>query len=309
MKKLLFAALLASCITFSGCLMDETMGVADAGDSDGTSFQVERVPGIELNTADGVLLWKAEYFSAGESDEMGQTVFFSDRGNKQLSSDWVPGDPRLGGFTNMFYAVDDAEGATASGLSSAQTEAAIDRAMATWDGVTCSDMGLTKIGGSNFGQVQDFFTNPAFPGFGILPLPIVLHSGVLPGSFFDQVAPGGGNFILGVAFTLVFIDANGNPTDIDNNGKSDVAIKEIYYNDNFSWNDGSTYDFETVALHEAGHGLSQAHFGKAFRTGANGKLHFSPRAVMNATYSGVQTEINQSDLGGHCSNWAQWPNN
>ena len=48
------------------------------------------------------------------------------------------------------------------------------------------------------------------------------------------------------------------------------------------WNDRSTYDIETVALHEAGHGLSQGHFGKAFRTVKNGKLHFSPRAVMNA---------------------------
>ncbi len=64
-----------------------------------------------------------------------------------------------------------------------------------------------------------------------------------------------------------------------------------------------------MALHEAGHGLSQAHFGKAFRSGGNGKLHFSPRAVMNATYSGVQTSIDQTDNAGHCSNWASWPNN
>ena len=58
----------------------------------------------------------------------------------------------------------------------------------------------------------------------------------------------------------------------------------------FTWADDgvSHFDIETVALHEAGHGLSQGHFGKIHGTVANGKIHFSPRAVMNAAYSGVQ---------------------
>lgn len=135
----------------------------------------------------------------------------------------------------------------------------------------------------------------------------ITHNGWLPAPFFDLLAPGGSTFILGVTFTIVFTDDNGNLIDTDNNGKYDVAWREIYYNDNFTWRDGATYDIETVSLHEAGHGLSQAHFGKAFRN--SGGLHFAPRAVMNAAYSGVQTQINQSDNGGHCSNWAQWPNN
>ena len=69
------------------------------------------------------------------------------------------------------------------------------------------------------------------------------------------------------------------------------------------------FDIETVALHEAGHGLSQGHFGKKFRTDKNGKIHFSPRAVMNASYSGIQTEILKTDNAGHCSIWANWPQN
>jgi hypothetical protein len=88
-----------------------------------------------------------------------------------------------------------------------------------------------------------------------------------------------------------------------------VAWREIYYNDAFLWRDGATYDVETIALHEAGHGLSQAHFGKAFADAGKGKLHFAPRAVMNAAYSGVQTEIDGTDKGGHCSIWGNWPNN
>lgn len=66
---------------------------------------------------------------------------------------------------------------------------------------------------------------------------------------------------------------------------------------------------ETVALQVGGHGLGQGHFGKLFRTEANEKFHFSPGAVMNAGYTGVQTTISQSDNGGHCSNWSEWPNN
>jgi hypothetical protein len=124
-----------------------------------------------------------------------------------------------------------------------------------------------------------------------------------------MLAPEGSTFILAVTFTIIFTDDDGNPVDTDNNGKVDVAWREIYYNDAFDWADGAHYDVETIALHETGHGLSQEHFGKAFTTNANGKLHFAPRAVMNAAYSGIQTEILSSDLGGHCSNWSSWPNN
>ena len=67
-------------------------------------------------------------------------------------------------------------------------------------------------------------------------------------------------------------------------------------------------DIETVALHEAGHGLSQGHFGKAFRTNANQKVHFVPRVVMNASYTGIQTSFEKADNGGQSSNWGESPN-
>ena len=309
-KKLLTYALLVGVLL--GCekndpKLESEISSVKAKASLPTSTQM---PGLEFS--DNVALFSAEYITSNESGAVGNTIFFGefDKGNKQLSSDFVPGDPRLGGYSNIFYAVDEAE-ATATnqtiGLSAAETEDIIDRAMATWDGVNCSDLGITKFDEvSDIGQVQAFFNDPDPDNFefGVIPLPIVLHSGILPGSFFDQLAPGGSQFILGVTFTLVFTGS-----DIDNNNKSDVAIKEIYYNDNFNWNDGTTYDLETVALHEAGHALSQAHFGKAFSSGGNGKVHFSPRAVMNAAYSGVQTKIVKTDKAGHCSNWSQWPNN
>jgi hypothetical protein len=58
-----------------------------------------------------------------------------------------------------------------------------------------------------------------------------------------------------------------------------------------------------------GHGFGQAHFGAAFQTGANDKLHFAPRAVMNAAYSGVQQSLTGTDRGGFCSMYGSWPNN
>ena len=137
----------------------------------------------------------------------------------------------------------------------------------------------------------------------------VVHAGWMGGGFFDLLAREGSTYILGVTFTIIFTDDAGNPTDIDNNGKLDVAWREIYYNDAFRWADGRHYDVETIALHEAGHGLSQAHFGQAFLDAGTGDLHFSPRAVMNAAYSGIQTAITETDNAGHCSNWAGWPNN
>jgi hypothetical protein len=57
-----------------------------------------------------------------------------------------------------------------------------------------------------------------------------------------------------------------------------------------------------------GHGLSQQHFGSAFRK-ANFGIQFNPRAVMNASYSGVQRDLAGTDLAGHCSIWGNWPNN
>ena len=209
------------------------------------------------------------------------------------------------GTSDVSYYVDDNR--PSADLAVAASTGAINNAMDTWNGVTCSELGMTNIpfDGRPTGFVSALF------GFGgsFDYVADVVHNGWLPADFFDLLATGGSEFILGVTFTIIFTDENGDPIDTDNNGKADVAWREIYYNDAFLWNIGSTFDVETIALHEAGHGLSQAHFGKAFLSNGNGNLHFSPRAVMNAAYSGVQTDIKQTDNAGHCSNWAQWPEN
>ncbi len=183
-------------------------------------------------------------------------------------------------------------------------------AMQTWQDQNCSFIPLVDLGPIPFeyGVVQWIL------GFGGEPffLPHLTHAGFVPAPFWDSLVPGGSTFILGATFTFIWIvGPGGPPTDIDNNGKADTAIREIYYNDAFDWGDGTggTIDIETVALHEAGHGLSQAHFGKLFRTNKNGKFHFAPRAVMNAGYTGVQRSLVGTDNAGHCSIWGSWPNN
>lgn len=240
-----------------------------------------------------------------DKDEVGQTVFFSDRGNKQLGAHWVPNDPRNGNGAELPWGLDIEFTADTAPINQINAIAA---AMQTWEDQTCSDIPLTTnfLIPFDYGFVQNIFGFGGTPGF----LPFLTHAGWLPAAFFDALAPNGSNFILAVTFTLVWVDGNG-PTDIDNNGRSDVALREIYYNDNFTWGDGTggTVDTETIALHEAGHGLSQAHFGKLSRTDKNGKFHFAPRAVMNAGYTGPQRDLAGTDRGGHCGNWGSWPNN
>lgn len=169
--------------------------------------------------------------------------------------------------------------------------------------------------GFDFGCVQNMV------GFGGFPEAFadITHAGWLPKEFFAaSLGPGAGDYVLAVTFTFAWVDsATGEATDIDHDGKWDVAFREIYYNNNedFVWDvdaylvdEMGPFDVESVALHEVGHGLSQGHFGMAFGTLSNRRVHFAPRAVMNAMYSGPQQELTKTDLAGHCSIWVPWPN-
>lgn len=254
-----------------------------------------------------VLISEVEYYTVG--DKVGQYVYFDDR-TKQSGSHWVPGDPRRGGYFDISWLSDQIDGA-ATGLSLNDTQNALGRAMETWDGVQCSTIPLVQLPdyGMDWGYVQWLTGMGGIAGW----YADITQAGWLPGLFFDIIGgPGGSDYIIGVTFTYIWVDsATDEPTDIDSNGKNDVAFREIYYNNNFAWSLNPVYpemDVETIVLHETGHGLSQGHFGKAFRTLANGMLHFAPRTVMNAGYSGVQRELTGSDIGGHCSIWAAWPN-
>ncbi|PZX54950.1 zinc metalloprotease [Algoriphagus chordae] len=315
MEKLKIASIALLALAVQGCQdVDPTSDVLDQSqineevvykDLDWKPIDVKTIdPNARTtNSPYQVELVSAEYITAPESNMAGQTVIFSDRGSKKLDFDFSP-IAKLNETPDISYYVDQVRPGT--DLDLATKEAAIDRAAATWDGVNCSDFGLYKVDGLPLpiGIVAYELGYPSIPGY----IADVNHAGWMPASFFDFLAPNGSQFILGVTFTLLLIDENGEYIDTNGDGKFDVGLREIYYNDNFYWGDGELVDVETIALHEMGHGLSQGHFGKAFIKNKGG-IQFAPRAVMNASYTGVQTQIKGTDNGGHCGIWGNWPNN
>ncbi|MBV6641009.1 MAG: hypothetical protein KI791_09830 [Cyclobacteriaceae bacterium] len=320
-RNILCFAILLLFVTFSCSDQDvQTPGTKEAFNSErlrsadvNTNYSSARLAGdLEsfLSTVNESLIsnnLQLSVIEAYAAEGEGVVVYFNNRGNKQLSADFVPGDPRRGGFLDIAFARDGTEGATSSGLAQGDTDAAILSAMNTWDEVTCSDgLIITNLGASDFdlGYVEALVTDGAEGSFFFTD---IMHSGF--NTTVTDAIYGPGSNVLGVTFTFIWLDDDGNPSDIDNNGKDDVAFRDIYYNDEYSWAIGNNIDVETVVLHEAGHGLSQAHFGKLFQTESNGKFHFAPRAVMNAGYTGIQTSIKRTDRAGHCSNWSSWPNN
>lgn len=249
---------------------------------------------------------KLEYLTNNGAENMGQTIYANNR-SLRLTSRWVPGDSRrLADGNNITYLNDNTFRAANGSIDSSPP---IDASFETWDsGTNCSDMPIVKR--------VDTGENPNYVLMSLFGVPVnpfladIVETGFLPGWLFDVIAPGGSGFILGVTFTLIFVDENGNPTDIDNNGSTDTALKEVWYNDAFLWStSGGGIDIETVALHENGHALELGHFGKISVTNANGEVHFSPRAVMNAAYSGVQRDINEVTNAAHCSQFGSWPQN
>ena len=257
------------------------------------------------------MLYTAEYLTAENSGEVGNTVYFSNRG-QQLGADFVPDDAFLDytdGSNDITYYIDHKR--PSEDIDVQASNAAIHRAMKTWDEATLSEFGITEREYNetiNTGVVAGFFGHgpTVHPIYGYVA--DVVHAGWLPPAFFDLLAPGGSDYILGVTFTFIIVIED-EIVDQDQNGKADVFFREIYYNDKFSWNKDNGIDVETVALHEAGHGLSQGHFGKVFGTDNNPKIHFAPRDVMNASYSGVQTAIENTYSEQDFVDWRHWPNN
>jgi len=263
----------------------------------------------------------AEYVTGG-GDEAGATVISKDVGNKQLAFDFVPFDARrlwsgpvVGPTDDITYAVDTTADAVPpiGGLTGAQTDAAIVQAMGTWDAQTCSTLPITRNPdfGIDIGVVRFFsffppFTDPPFTDGSPFIFADVQHAGWRDIDF--PVS------ILAATFTFGFIDLAQLPsivfTDIDNNGKLDAMFREIYYDPSFSWaDDGATNsDVEAVALHEAGHGLSQAHFGNIFFKN-DGSLKRAPAAVMNPVILDQERSLLGTDASGHCGNWGTWPLN
>ncbi len=205
--------------------------------------------------------------------------------------------------------MDQSDGATASGLTNAQTEAAIDSALDTWQANRCLkkvDIVKRADSGADPDIFDSFF---GFGGFGDPFLADIVEAGWLPRAFFEAVGgPGGGRGILAFSVTFIFTDDAGVPTDVNGDNRLDTALNEVYYNNTFGDPAGDRagnpwgidvllpgIDVETVALHENGHSLGIGHFGPP------------PAAVMNPVYAGIRHSPLAVDSAGMCSVFSSWP--
>jgi len=200
---------------------------------------------------------------------------------------WVANDGRrLAQGIDITYLVDQSDGATASGLTNAQTEPALDRALLTWQ------------------------NSKPFQKVDLVKRADIVEAGWLPRAFFEAVGgPGGGRGILAFSVTFIFQDdVTGIPTDINGDNYLDTALNEVYYNNTFGdptndrvgnpWRINQplpSIDVETVGLHENGHSLELGHFGPP------------PAAVMNPVYAGIRQTPMATDLAGMHIVWSSWP--
>jgi hypothetical protein len=234
---------------------------------------------------------------------------------------WVPNDPRrIAQGDDITHIIATNRATTASGLTEAQTTAAIRRAFATWS----ADAALDKVdlieraypGGdvTIFDELIDAAARTRFDDFGKQdgnPFAAdIINAGWLPRAYFETVGgPGGGRGILAFSVTFIFDNPDGTPTDINGDGRLDTALNEVYYNNTFGdpasdranrpWGidvGGLGIDVETVALHENGHSLGLGHFGPP------------PDAVLNPVYAGIRHTPLAPDDAGMNAVWSSWPN-
>jgi hypothetical protein len=277
--------------------------------------------GANVRVVKAELLMKANGWSGTTS-----TILLANDRARGIGMEWVPGDPRRDGRAGVTYAARAVQrfrpytldGTIDGRVAHATVAAHIEEGMQAWNNQKCSSAPMTPapIAAGTDPDLIDDLVFTGHPSANWVQPADIVHAGFLNPNFF--LAIGGasnGPYILGVTFTLNFIDENGNDTDIDHNGKLDIGVAEIYYNPGwFYWTSvarSGSIDFYSVMTHETGHSLGLNHFGKLFVTkhdAADGiqiaDIKYAPYAIMNAAYVDGRNEIAGTDRSSFCQIWA-----
>lgn len=256
------------------------------------------------------------------------TVLVANDRARGFGAEWVKGDPRRDGRIGVTYAFGsntaiapttrDPNGANVRLVTPAEQTAYIDEAMSAWRNIVCSSKPITKVAipAGTDPDILDQLVRGQAPSANYAQPADIVQSGWQPASWFRALAGGtAGNSIIGVTLSYGFVDNAGNFTDIDRNGKADLSLSEIYYNDRYFWGNGApnVVDFYSILTHESGHSLGLGHFGKVFITKKDASdgisiadVKYAPYALMNAVYVTGRNEIAGTDESSFCSIWSSF---
>lgn len=261
------------------------------------------VGGADQQIMKAELLYAANAYSASSP-----TLILANDRLRGIGAEWVKGDPRRGGRTGVSWSIvpfgglpwkyDPTVPGAVRPATVTEIVARLQEGMATWTDRTCSDAPVTAVNGEDAD---------------------IIHALWLPMEFFIQNWGPNGAGILGVTLSSVF-GTPGNFTDIDNNGKADLAQSIIVYNAGHLWSDNGplgTTDLYSVIAHESGHAFGLGHFGKVFVTKNDQHVNpdgtisinvedikYAPKALMNAVYVMGRDEVTGTDNSSFCQIWA-----